>query len=275
MKRVVAVALYASPLWLLSGIAGWWLGGGHERLSELRASIAPPKRIAPPPAPPVAPAPVPHEQASIGRPVTPPLVPVQPRLPRQLPQVQAVPEPAIVPPVERQVPLPPPPSTAPAAETSAPVASLGSTDVLAPEKELTPAPAVASNTSKAGVLIVVSLASQKAYVFKDGELWGSSAVSTGRKGKRTPTGRYTILEKQVRHRSRTYDNAPMPYMQRLTWGGVALHAGYVTGRPASHGCIRLPRSFAKKLYNLTDFGSTTVVVTDKKARSSDEALKAG
>ena len=207
--------------------------------------------------------------------MTPPLVPVQPRLPRPLPQVQAVPEPAIVPPVERQVPLPPPPSTAPAAETSAPVASLGSTDVLAPEKELTPAPAVASNTSKAGVLIVVSLASQKAYVFKDGELWGSSAVSTGRKGKRTPTGRYTILEKQVRHRSRTYDNAPMPYMQRLTWGGVALHAGYVTGRPASHGCIRLPRSFAKKLYNLTDFGSTTVVVTDKKARSSDEALKAG
>ena len=275
MKRVVAVALYASPLWLLSGIAGWWLGGGHEALSELTASIAPPKRIAPPPAPPVAPAPVPHEQASIGRPVTPPLVPVQPRLPRQLPQVQAVPEPAIVPPVERQVPLPPPPSTAPASETTAPVASLGSTDVLAPEKELTPAPAVAPDTSKAGVLIVVSLASQKAYVFKNGELWGSSAVSTGRKGKRTPTGRYTILEKQVHHRSRTYDNAPMPYMQRLTWGGVALHAGYVTGRPASHGCIRLPRSFAKKLYNLTDFGSTTVVVTDKKARSSDEALKAG
>jgi lipoprotein-anchoring transpeptidase ErfK/SrfK len=66
----------------------------------------------------------------------------------------------------------------------------------------------------------------------------------------------------------------MPYMQRLTWGGVALHAGHVTGRPASHGCIRLPRSFAKKLYNLTDFSSTTVVVTNKKARSSDEALGA-
>ena len=259
MKRVVAVALYASPLWLLSGIAGWWLGGGHERLSELRASIAPPKRIAPPPAPPVAPAPVPHEQASIGRPVTPPLVPVQPRLPRQLPQVQAVPEPAIVPPVERQVPLPPPPSTAPAAETSAPVASLGSTDVLAPEKELTPAPAVASNTSKAGVLIVVSLASQKAYVFKDGELWGSSAVSTGRKGKRTPTGRYTILEKQVRHRSRTYDNAPMPYMQMYDAKGIAFHAGPNPGYPASHGCVRLPKPFAEKLFGLTKIGTEVVI----------------
>jgi lipoprotein-anchoring transpeptidase ErfK/SrfK len=144
--------------------------------------------------------------------------------------------------------------------------------MAAPEKVL--APADASASSKDGVLIVVSLASQKAFVFKDGELWGSTAVSTGKKGKRTPVGRYSILEKQVHHRSRTYDNAPMPYMQRLTWGGVALHAGHVTGRPASHGCIRLPRSFAKRLYNLTDFSSTTVVVTEKKARSSDEALGA-
>ena len=152
-----------------------------------------------------------------------------------------------------------------------PIASLGSTDVSAPEQALAPASAETAVSTKEGVLIVVSLASQKAFVFKDGELWGSTAVSTGRKGKRTPVGRYTILEKQVHHRSRTYDNAPMPYMQRLTWGGVALHAGHVTGRPASHGCIRLPRSFAKRLYNLTDFGSTTVVVTNKKARSSDEA----
>ena len=275
MKRVVAVALYASPLWLLSGIAGRWLGGGHEGLSELTASTGPRKRIATAPAPPVVQRAAPREQASVVKPVTPQLPPVQPRLPRQLPQVQSAPEPIVVPPTQRQVVLPPPPAAAPETAPPAPVPSLGSTDVLAPEKELTPAPAVTSTSSKAGVLIVVSLASQKAYVFKDGELWGSSAVSTGRKGKRTPTGRYTILEKQVHHRSRTYDNAPMPYMQRLTWGGVALHAGYVTGRPASHGCIRLPRSFAKKLYNLTDFGSTTVVVTDKKARSSDEALKAG
>ena len=143
--------------------------------------------------------------------------------------------------------------------------------MLAPEKTLEP---TAEAPAGEGVLIVVSLASQKAFVFKDGELWGTSAVSTGKRGKRTPVGRYTILEKQVHHRSRTYDNAPMPYMQRLTWGGVAMHAGHVPGYPASHGCIRLPRSFAKKLYKLTDFGSTTVVVTSKKARSSDEARKA-
>ena len=171
-------------------------------------------------------------------------------------------------------PVPPPKVAAPPPPAPEPIASLGSTDISAPEKMLAPAPAEAAASAKDGVLIVVSLASQKAFVFKDGELWGSTAVSTGRKGKRTPVGRYTILEKQVHHHSRTYDNAPMPYMQRLTWGGVALHAGHVTGRPASHGCIRLPRSFAKKLYNLTDFGSTTVVVTDKKARSSDEARKA-
>jgi lipoprotein-anchoring transpeptidase ErfK/SrfK len=177
------------------------------------------------------------------------------------------------------IPAPPPKIAPPAAVTAEiptvePLASLGSTDVSAPEKVLTPATAESPGNAKEGVLIVVSLASQKAFVFKDGELWGSTAVSTGRKGKRTPVGRYTILEKQVHHRSRTYDNAPMPYMQRLTWGGVALHAGHVTGRPASHGCIRLPRAFAKKLYNLTNFGSTTVVVTDKKAKSAEQAREA-
>jgi lipoprotein-anchoring transpeptidase ErfK/SrfK len=275
MKRVVAVALYASPLWVLSGVAGWWLGGGHDAIFELTSSSEPRKRIAPPAVSPVVPTRLAHEEASVGDRVTLPPVAVHPTLPRQLPQIEAVLEPTVVPPADRPVPMSPPPAAAPEVVQSAPLASLGSTDVLAPEKELSPAPAVGSTSSKAGVLIVVSLASQTAFVFKDGELWGSSAVSTGRKGRRTPTGRYTILEKQVHHRSRTYDNAPMPYMQRLTWGGVALHAGHVTGRPASHGCIRLPRSFAKKLYNLTDFGSTTVVVTDKKARSSDEALKAG
>lgn len=274
MKRVLAVALYASPLWVLSALAGTWLGGPHPSFPELSASLAPRKHSVAAPAKAAAQGPVAHEQTPTEQPVPPPAA-APSRLPRQLPQVQALPRPIVAPPVERPVPLSPAPAPAPATAPPAPVASLGSTDVLAPEKELTPAPAVATGSSKAGVLIVVSLASQRAFVFKDGELWGSTTVSTGKKGKRTPTGRYTILEKQVHHRSRTYDNAPMPYMQRLTWGGVALHAGHVTGRPASHGCIRLPRSFAKKLYNLTDFGSTTVVVTSKKARSSDEALKAG
>ena len=126
---------------------------------------------------------------------------------------------------------------------------------------------------KANVRIVISLRNQRAYVFKDGELWDSTKVSTGKKGKRTPVGTYTILEKAIHHRSNKYSNAPMPYMQRITWGGVALHAGVVPGYPASHGCIRLPRSFAKRLYRITNF-SSTVVVTDKKIRSADEALAA-
>jgi lipoprotein-anchoring transpeptidase ErfK/SrfK len=137
-------------------------------------------------------------------------------------------------------------------------------------EEPSPAPVEAP---KSHVRIVISLPEQRAYVFKDGELWDSSRVSTGKKGKRTPVGTFTILEKAVWHRSNKYSNAPMPYMQRITWGGVALHAGYVPGYPASHGCIRLPRSFAKKLYKITNF-SSTVVVTDKRIASAEEARTA-
>ena len=112
--------------------------------------------------------------------------------------------------------------------------------------------------------------SQRAFVFRGGKLWDSTRVSTGKPGKRTPVGTYSILEKAVYHRSNKYSNAPMPYMQRITWGGVALHAGVVPGYPASHGCIRLPSAFAKKLYAITNF-SSTVVVTDKPLASSKEA----
>src|SRR5690349_18821211 len=125
------------------------------------------------------------------------------------------------------------------------------------------------------VVVVVSIPDQMVTIYRNGMRIAVSTCSTGRPGHATPTGTFVILQKDVNHHSSLYDDAPMPYMERLTWGGVALHAGHVTGRPASHGCIRLPRAFAKKLYNLTDFGSTTVVVTDKKARSSSEALKAG
>ncbi len=122
-----------------------------------------------------------------------------------------------------------------------------------------PMPSAASVVHK-GVLIVVSIPSQRLYVFKDGEEWGSTTVSTGRRGYGTPAGTFTILQKHVKHRSRTYGNAPMPYMQRLTWSGVALHAGHVTGAPASHGCIRLPMDFARQLYALTNPASTAVVI---------------
>ena len=115
--------------------------------------------------------------------------------------------------------------------------------------------------------VVVSLAEQAAYVLDGGKVVASSPVSTGKRGHETPTGTFRILQKKVHHRSSTYDDAPMPYMQRLTWSGVALHAGALPGYPASHGCIRLPRKFAKKLYGLTSH-ATLVTVTDRPFRAA-------
>ncbi len=142
-----------------------------------------------------------------------------------------------------------------------------------PEPLEPPPPPTPKEALRNGVLIVVSLPSQQAFVFRKGEVWDSTEVSTGKAGKDTPEGIFPILQKKVHHRSTLYDDAPMPYMQRLTWGGVALHAGRVPGYPASHGCIRLPEAFAKKLYAITNFSSTVVVVTDKPLTSAKEARK--
>ena len=114
------------------------------------------------------------------------------------------------------------------------------------------------------MLLVVNVATQRATLFRNGVPVGASTISSGRAGYRTPTGVFTILQKHVEHYSSKYDNAPMPYMQRLTWYGVALHAGQLPGYPASHGCIRLPSGFAKLLYGATRLGMT-VVVTDRPA----------
>ena len=121
------------------------------------------------------------------------------------------------------------------------------------------------------VSIVVSLPLQRAYVFRGGALIGLSTISTGQPGYDTPVGRFTILQKRVDHRSNLYDDAPMPFMQRLTWDGVALHAGQISGEPESHGCIRLPRAFARNLYGITALG-TTVVVIDQAPGTPEEAL---
>jgi lipoprotein-anchoring transpeptidase ErfK/SrfK len=129
----------------------------------------------------------------------------------------------------------------------------------------------AEEALKDGVLIVVSLKSQQLFVLRDGQPWASSKVSTGKKGHETPTGEFPILQKKVHHRSSLYNDAPMPYMQRLTWDGVALHAGGLPGYPASHGCIRLPKAFAQDLYKITDFSSTVVIVTDKPIASAEAA----
>lgn len=109
------------------------------------------------------------------------------------------------------------------------------------------------------LFLVIDLHSQRAMLYRDGVPVAASTVSTGRRGRATPTGVFTILQKEVVHRSRTYDDAPMPYMQRLTWKGVAMHAGHVGGRPASHGCIRLPRGFAKLLYGVTRLGTPVMI----------------
>lgn len=118
-------------------------------------------------------------------------------------------------------------------------------------------PPVAVPPGDGPVRVVVSLSQQKAFVYKAGALLAASPVSTGRRGHETPTGTFPILEKQVHHHSNRYSNAPMPFMQRLTPYGIALHAGHLPGYPASHGCIRLPWGFAKRLYGLT--GSGTIV----------------
>jgi hypothetical protein len=109
------------------------------------------------------------------------------------------------------------------------------------------------------ILAVVSLPSQRCYVYRNGVLIGISTVSTGKTGHETPTGVFTVLQKQVHHKSNLYDSAPMPYMQRLTWSGVAMHAGNLPGFPASHGCVRMPMAFAKLLYATTSLGMTVVI----------------
>ncbi|MCL6682664.1 L,D-transpeptidase family protein [Sphingomonas alba] len=111
------------------------------------------------------------------------------------------------------------------------------------------------------VLLVIDLTRQRVLVYRGGVPVAASTISSGSKGRETPIGEFTILQKEVVHRSRTYDDAPMPYMQRLTEKGVAMHGGNLPGYPASHGCIRLPRAFAKLLYGVTDLG-TPVVITD-------------
>nr|WP_276589491.1 L,D-transpeptidase [Sphingomonas sp. GM_Shp_2] len=112
------------------------------------------------------------------------------------------------------------------------------------------------------VTMIVSLATQRTYVYRNGVPIGVSTVSTGSKGHETPTGVFTILQKEVDHHSNLYANAPMPFMQRLTWDGIALHAGKLPGYPASHGCVRLPLAFAKLLYGVTRPGLTVVITDD-------------
>jgi hypothetical protein len=109
------------------------------------------------------------------------------------------------------------------------------------------------------VAVIASIPEQRVHVYRNGVRIGVSTCSTGREGHETPTGVFTILQKDADHRSSTYNNAPMPNMNRLTWGGIALHAGNLPGYPASHGCIRLPLEFSALLFEVTHIGTPVII----------------
>jgi hypothetical protein len=117
------------------------------------------------------------------------------------------------------------------------------------------------------VVIIVSLPDQVMYVYRNGVRIGRSTVSTGKPGKRTPTGEFTVLQKKVSHESNIYKGAKMPHMQRLTWSGIAMHAGQLPGYPASAGCVRMPENFAEKLYSVTSTGTTVIIADNNSAPS--------
>jgi len=114
-------------------------------------------------------------------------------------------------------------------------------------------------TATGPITIVVSTDRQHLTVYDGDKAVSDTVVSTGTHDHPTPYGVFSVIEKQVFHRSTLYDDAPMPYMQRLTWSGIAMHEGHVTGRPASHGCVRLPAAYAKDLYRFTKRGVRVVI----------------
>ncbi|WP_225206504.1 L,D-transpeptidase [Novosphingobium huizhouense] len=140
-------------------------------------------------------------------------------------------------------------------QTSSPVEFARQAEALSPGEWVW-----AENIAPAGpVLVYVDVARQIATVYRNGVRFAVSTVSTGKKGYATPTGVFTILQKDKNHHSSKYNNAPMYYQQRLTWDGVALHAGGLPGYPESHGCVHLPIEFAKLLFGATQMGGTVIV----------------
>ncbi len=135
-----------------------------------------------------------------------------------------------------------------------------STGAFARDKQTTAAEEAAT---PAPLQMLVSLKEQNIKVYRGTDLISESPISSGKRGNSTPPGVFSILEKRRRHFSNLYDNAPMPFMQRLTWSGIALHQGRLPGYPASHGCIRLPRAFAKEIFGMTQRGMHVVVTRDQ------------
>ena len=130
----------------------------------------------------------------------------------------------------------------------------------APKSALKPEPAKDVAAAPKGPLqIVVSIADQHVTLYANGLRVAESPVSTGVPGRPTPTGVFSIIQKDRFHHSNLYSNAPMPYMERITWSGVALHEGPLPGYPASHGCIRLTHDFAARLWQIARLGVRVIV----------------
>ena len=117
----------------------------------------------------------------------------------------------------------------------------------------------ASSVPEGDTRIVVDLLTQMTYVYRGHELLGASTMSSAKTGHITPYGFWSILEKRPFYRSKKYDNAPMPFMERIDDYGIAFHGGVNPGFPASHGCMRLPMKFAEKLYGVTKIGTKVVI----------------
>jgi lipoprotein-anchoring transpeptidase ErfK/SrfK len=144
------------------------------------------------------------------------------------------------------------PAPAPMAQPRKPKARRPSAKTEATSKE--------ANAKPQGPLIIaVSIEQQKVRIYDANGLFAESPVSTGMKGHSTPMGVFSVIQKNKMHRSNIYSGAPMPYMQRITWSGVALHAGVLPGYPASHGCIRMPMAFAVKMWNWTRMGARVII----------------
>jgi lipoprotein-anchoring transpeptidase ErfK/SrfK len=123
--------------------------------------------------------------------------------------------------------------------------------IAAPEKE--------SSKPQGPLIIAISIERQKLRIYDANGFFAETPISTGMKGHPTPMGVFSIIQKHKFHHSNIYSGAPMPYMQRITWSGVAMHAGVLPGYPASHGCIRMPMAFAMKMWNWTKMGARVVV----------------
>src|SRR5262249_15590830 len=110
------------------------------------------------------------------------------------------------------------------------------------------------------LMAIVALGQQRVTIYDAGGRILRAPISTGQTGYETPAGIYSVIQKEAEHYSNLYDDASMPLMQRITWSGIALHAGVLPGHPASHGCIRMPHGFAEHLFGLTSLGMRVIVV---------------